>query len=1219
MKRAVTVLLFAAVLAISASAQSSNPGIPIDRILRAGGRLDVDALRASSYQGSINAEGFNLRLDPKTGEPYAVPSGATGGASDPDDVYWEDHGFGFQGTNGVVYGLVVYNGQLIVGGSFSHAGNTPANNVAAWNGSSWTSLGSGINSSVFALAVYDGKLIAGGYFSTAGGLDAHGIAAWDGNSWLALGSGMGGTSPGSYPLVRSLTIFDGKLIAGGDFITAGGVSASRIAVWDGSAWSALGSGIGGTNVQVSALTVYDGKLIVGGYFETAGGVTVNNIAAWDGSSWSSLGTGTEGDANASPTVYALTTYDNKLIAGGGFIAVGGVSASRIAAWDGSSWSALGSGMEGIINITFVHSLIVYDYKLVAGGTFHEAGGVSSNAIAAWNGSSWTSMNSEYVYLQGVSALAIFDGELIAGGAFTSVDNVDAYNIASWDAVSWSPLCLGINGWVYALSVFDDKLIVGGEFTVIGGVPANGIAAWDGNSWLALGSGMDYRVSALAVYGGKLIAGGNFSVAGGVSANMIAAWDGAQWSALGSGMNGVVHSLAVYDGKLIAGGNFFEAGGNFANYVAFWNGSSWSPLGSGLNGYVTSLVVWNNMLVVGGSFNSADGNPTVNIAAWDGYGWDSYAVYANSMDGSFGVSALAVYEGLLVAGGDFNQVDGVTVNHVAAWNGSNWSALGSGTDGGGVNRVSVYCNKLIVGGNFNTAGEVNAKDIAAWDGSMWYPLGSGTYGSPLALALYEGKLVVGGYLFTAGDKVSAGLAIWGKNPLIVANLDDEGFGSFHMAIDTATVWPTNDSIIFSVSGTIELQYPLPQVIGADQTTILGSTAPDGAHSVIIDGSNLTSGDGLVFNCETGSHTYAEGLVVTGFSGKGVVVRNHESDPWHVFSNNLIYGNGGLGIDIGDDGVTVNDYPDNDYVLNYPDIDSVVWNPDSTFTVYGRTADTSQVVEFYVAHPAGDTARPADPSGHGPAYEFIGADTSDFFDPNQGFVFDIPLSVPRYSSITATTTSFCWYPERSSEFCPNFTLVPSPLIVKAISQPGGGKRIPPSVVNLWITDPNGNFIGRDSHGNLSQTLSFADYDQEPPSYDDSVTIHYPLAGEYIIEVLAEDGAQPGDLYTVNVRIDGSQDVVLADDIEVPLVGLPPDSIYYVVEEGCDYLNGDANGSGGDPAIDIDDVVFLITYVFAGGAEPQPLLSGDADCSVFIDIDDIVYLIGYIFAGAAPPCQD
>ena len=42
-----------------------------------------------------------------------------------------------------------------------------------------------------ALAVSGSALYAGGYFTTAGGTSANYIAQWNGSSWSALGSGMG--------------------------------------------------------------------------------------------------------------------------------------------------------------------------------------------------------------------------------------------------------------------------------------------------------------------------------------------------------------------------------------------------------------------------------------------------------------------------------------------------------------------------------------------------------------------------------------------------------------------------------------------------------------------------------------------------------------------------------------------------------------------------------------------------------------------------------------------------------------------------------------------------------------------------------------------------------------------------------------------------------------------------------------------------------------------
>ena len=55
--------------------------------------------------------------------------------------------------------------------------------------------------------------------------------------------------------VRALTVFDDgsgpALYAGGAFTTAGGVAANHIAKWNGSSWSALGSGMNGAHVSMA--------------------------------------------------------------------------------------------------------------------------------------------------------------------------------------------------------------------------------------------------------------------------------------------------------------------------------------------------------------------------------------------------------------------------------------------------------------------------------------------------------------------------------------------------------------------------------------------------------------------------------------------------------------------------------------------------------------------------------------------------------------------------------------------------------------------------------------------------------------------------------------------------------------------------------------------------------------------------------------------------------
>jgi hypothetical protein len=71
--------------------------------------------------------------------------------------------------NSTVYSLAVSGGDLYAGGLFTTAGGAPATNIAKWDGTSWSALGSGMNNDVNALAVSGSDLYAGGYFGTAGG------------------------------------------------------------------------------------------------------------------------------------------------------------------------------------------------------------------------------------------------------------------------------------------------------------------------------------------------------------------------------------------------------------------------------------------------------------------------------------------------------------------------------------------------------------------------------------------------------------------------------------------------------------------------------------------------------------------------------------------------------------------------------------------------------------------------------------------------------------------------------------------------------------------------------------------------------------------------------------------------------------------------------------------------------------------------------------------
>ena len=623
-----------------------------------------------------------------------------------------------------------------------------------------TFTGPGLPSYVAAAAVYQDELIVAGDFITAGGVTVNHIARWDGSSWAALEGPAGkGIATGSIVFVSSLTVFDGELIVGGVFYQAGGVTVNHIARWDGNVWAALG-GSEGTSIvgEVYALTVFDGELIVGGRFTQVGDVTVNNIARWDGSVWAALdgpaGTGTTTNGR----VYALTVFDGALIAGGSFTQAGGVSVNHIARWDGSGWAAL-DGPDGTSVSGEVYSLAVFDGTLIVGGGFTQAGGVTVKHIARWDGNVWaalggpvgTGMNS-YVY-----SLTVFDRTLIAGGWFTQAGGVTANGIARWDGSEWAaldgPAGAGINGHVHALTVFDGTLIAGGFFTQAGGVTVNHIARWEGSAWAILdgrtGTGMDFGVSALTIYEDALIAGGSFTQAGDVTVNHIARWDGSAWASLdgpsGTGMNSDVRALAVFDGELIAGGQFFHAGGVRVNNIARWDGSAWATLSGPAGIGMTS-----------------------------------------------GVSALTVFDDALIAGGSFTKAGGVTVNRIASWDGSAWSALDVGFDGT-VHAMAEFDGALIAGGRFTHAGDVTVNRIARWDGIGWSalagPAGTGITSdssSVRALIVFDGGLIAGGNFAQAGGVTVNHIARW------------DGSGWSGLAGPAGTGMPSIDDTVYALT-------------------------------------------------------------------------------------------------------------------------------------------------------------------------------------------------------------------------------------------------------------------------------------------------------------------------------------------------------------------------------------------------------------------------------------
>jgi hypothetical protein len=465
---------------------------------------------------------------------------------------WSPLGTGAaNGVNNSVVALAIAGSDVVVGGSFTLAGGAAANRVARFNtgAQSWSSLGTGAangsTGTVVALAIAGSDLYVGGGFSQAGGSTANNVARFNTSTqnWSVLGAGAtnGLSGGGSFPRALALAIAGSDVYVGGVFTEAGGATANRVARFNTSTqtWSSLGVGAAnGVSGLVNAIAVVGTDVYVGGEFTLAGGATANRVARFNTTTqtWSTLGSGAANGVNNGVTAFAISGSD--VYVAGFFTQAGGATANRVARFNTGTqtWFSLGTGaangVSGSANAVAISGSDVY-----VGGNFFQAGGATANRVARFNtgAQAWFPLGTGAANgVNGaVAALAITGSDVYVGGDFRQAGGAAAEGVARFNASSqtWSSLGSGAaNGvrncdfatCVLALTISGSDVYVGGNFTVAGGATANRVARFNTNSqaWSSLGTGSANgtggefpSVDEIAVVGRDVYLGGEFTRAG----------------------------------------------------------------------------------------------------------------------------------------------------------------------------------------------------------------------------------------------------------------------------------------------------------------------------------------------------------------------------------------------------------------------------------------------------------------------------------------------------------------------------------------------------------------------------------------------------------------------------------------------------------------------------------------------------------------------------------
>jgi uncharacterized delta-60 repeat protein len=530
------------------------------------------------------------------------------------------------------------DGKIIIGGNFTSVNGTSRNYIARLNsdGSLDTTFdpGSGANNIVFTTALLsDGKIIMGGNFTSVNGTSISRIARLnsDGSLDTTFDPGLGASSG-----VRTTAIqTDGKIIIGGNFTSVNGTPRSRIARLnsDGSLDTTFSPGSGANSDVWTTAIQSDGKIIIGGGFTIVNDTSISRIARLNADG--SLDTTFNPGSGANGSVWATAVQsDGKIIIGGNFTSVNGSSRSCIARLnsDGSLDTTFdpGSGANGIVWDTAVQS----DGKIIIGGGFTSVNGMSRSCIARLNsdGSLDTTFDPGTGANGSVWATAVqSDGKIIIGGGFFSVNGTSRSCIARLNSdgsldTTFNP---GSDYIVETIAIQSDgKIIIGGWFSFVNGTFRSRIARLnsDGSLDTAFDPGLVESSGVLTTAiqsDGKIIIGGGFFSVNGTSISRIARLnsDGSLDTTFdpGSGVNDWVQTTAIQsDGKIIIGGDFTSVNGTSRNYIARLNSdgsldTTFNPGSGASNDVQTTALQSDGKIIIGGSFTTYDGQAKHKIA------------------------------------------------------------------------------------------------------------------------------------------------------------------------------------------------------------------------------------------------------------------------------------------------------------------------------------------------------------------------------------------------------------------------------------------------------------------------------------------------------------------------------------------------------------------------------------------------------------------------------
>ena len=270
-------------------------------------------LTITRYQNNIYAGGAFEFL-------YSSPyHGIVNGFTRWNGTTWDSLNIGFH-NSGVPFNFYEYNNTLFCVGDFDSVGNCHSPYITSWDGNNFIPIGlpNGITctSRVDACIEFQNELYFGASFFY-NGTTTFSLIKWDGTNWNIIDTNFSG-------YITSMAVYNNELYIGSSGLY--GVPANYLVKFDGTNFSSVG---GDVNFIVYNLKVIENKLFVVGQFTQAGSILASRIAVWDGTNWSAFSNDTFNNA-----ILDIAVFNNELYVTGGFNMINSDTINYIAKYNG---------------------------------------------------------------------------------------------------------------------------------------------------------------------------------------------------------------------------------------------------------------------------------------------------------------------------------------------------------------------------------------------------------------------------------------------------------------------------------------------------------------------------------------------------------------------------------------------------------------------------------------------------------------------------------------------------------------------------------------------------------------------------------------------------------------------------------------------------------------------------------------------------------------------